>query len=154
MLNKMIPELKIKADESAKMQKQIEIQNKEVSVIAADVKVEADKAQVEKDKAGAIEADCKEALAKVQPIYQQAVAAVDKLRSQDVDEMKGFQKPTPPVALVAQALCYFFKVPPIKIRAQTAKESDTFDYWTPCKKNILNARLLTNLKNYAKDTVT
>lgn len=44
MLSKMIPELKIKADASAKKQGEIEIKNKEVSVIAADVKVEADKA--------------------------------------------------------------------------------------------------------------
>ena len=42
----------------------------------------------------------------------------------------------------------------MKIRAQTAKEKDTFDYWVPCKKNILNAKLLSNLKNYEKDTVT
>lgn len=68
-LEKMIPELKIKADESNKMQKVIEVQNQEVSVIQAEVQVEADKAQIEKNKASEIESDCKEALAKVQPIY-------------------------------------------------------------------------------------
>lgn len=113
----MIPELKIKADASAKMQKEIEVQNKEVSIIAADVKVEADKAQIEKDKASAIETDCKDALAKVQPIYQQAVAAVDKLKPSDVTELTQFKAATPSVAVVAHALCLFFNIPPLKIKA-------------------------------------
>ena len=150
----MIPELKIKADESAKMQKEIEIQNQEVSVIAADVKVEADKAQVEKNKASEIEADCKAALEKVQPIALSAQAAVAKLKPGDVTELTLFKSATPSVDVLAHALCLFFNVPPLKIRAQTKNEKDKEDWWNPCKKQILNAKLLGKLKDYPKDDVT
>lgn len=81
------------------------------------------------------------------------MAAVDKLKSSDVTELTGFKAATPPVEAVAHALCLFFKVPPLKIKAQTKNEVDKEDWWVPTKKNILNAKLLNNLKNYPKDTI-
>jgi dynein heavy chain len=152
-LTVLIPQLKIKAEESAKAQKIIEVQNVEVSKIQNECQVETDKANGEKAKADEIETDCKAALAEVQPIALQAAAAVDKLKPSDVTELCGFKAATPPVALVAQSLCYFFNSNPIKIRAERKGEADTFDYWTPCKKAILNAKLLPSLKNFPRDQV-
>ena len=92
-------------------------------------------------------------LDQVMPIYHAAMAAVAKLKPADVTEMSKFVKASPPVAATAEALCYFFDEKPVVIKAQTAKEVDTYDWWTPCKKKILNAKLLKSMQDYPRDDV-
>jgi len=125
----------------------------EADKIATAVKKEEEIAKDEKAKATAIETECKGMLDQVMPIYHAAMAAVAKLKPADVTEMSKFVKASPPVAATAEALCYFFDEKPIVIKAQTAKEVDTFDWWTPCKKKILNAKLLKSMQDYPKDDV-
>jgi len=86
----------------------------------------------------------------VTPIYEAAVKAVNSLQGSDVTELKGFKSVTEPVKLVAKTLCLFFGVKPAKV-GQGAKTE--YDYWEPCKKNILTATLLNKMKDYPKDNI-
>lgn len=67
-------------------------------------------------------------------------------------ELKGFKTATPPVQLVAKALCLFFHTKPAMVASADGK-SKVPDYWEPCKKNILTAALLKQLKEYNKDNM-
>lgn len=68
-------------------------------------------------------------------------------------ELKGFKTATPPVKLVAKALCLFFNAKPVKVSNDGGKTKED-DYWEPCKKNILTATLLKQLKEYPKDSMS
>lgn len=98
-------------------------------------------------------AECEFALQKVTPIYEGAVKAVNSLQSSDVTELKGFKTATPPVYLVAKALCLYFHVKPKMIPGPDGK-TKVPDYWGSAKGELLNATLLKNLKDYPKDDMT
>ena len=103
--------------------------------------------------AAEIEADCKAELAKVEPIYREAVDAVKKLESSDITEVKQTQNPNEGTRTVIQTLCMLFEIKPDKIRGQTAKEQTQYDYWKPAQKNILNSKLKDRCINYDKENM-
>ena len=81
------------------------------------------------------------------PIYYKAVAAVDRLSGADVTEMSRVQTPSEGIKIVAQSLCYFFIDDGLRDRQylekkQNPKDPDTYDYWAPCRKKVLNAKIL------------
>jgi hypothetical protein len=78
-LTALIPILEVKAANSAKMQKEIEVKKKIVDLTVADVKVEEDSAKQQKSVAEAKNAECEYELQKVTPIYEAAVKAVNSL---------------------------------------------------------------------------
>jgi hypothetical protein len=80
-------------------------------------------------------------LAKVTPIYEAAVKAVNSLQASDVTELKGFKTVSEPVKLVAKCLCLFFNKKPAMIAAPDGK-SKIPDWWESCKKDLLTATLL------------
>lgn len=43
------------------------------------------------------------------PIFEKAVKAVGRLRSDHVTELKGFAKVAPPIKMVAKVICLMFK---------------------------------------------
>lgn len=68
-------------------------------------------------------------------------------------ELKGFKTATEPVKLVAKSLCLFFNTKPTMVTGPDGK-TKVPDYWDPCKKSILNATLLKQLKEYPKDSMS
>lgn len=151
-LTALIPVLEVKAANSAKMQKEIEVKKKIVDQTVAECKIEEESAKQQKSIAEAKNAECEFALQKVIPIYEGAVKAVNGLQASDVTELKGFKTATEPVKLVAKTLCLFFTVKPAMVTGPDGKTKIP-DYWDPCKKNILNGTLLKQLKDYPKDTI-
>jgi hypothetical protein len=97
----LIPQLKRQAEEAAVTQKEVEAQKVIVDAVVVEVNKEAAFAKGEADKAGAIEADCNEALQKVMPIYYKAVAAVERLSPADVTEMSKVNVPSEGLKIVA-----------------------------------------------------
>jgi dynein heavy chain len=92
-------------------------------------------------------------LQKVTPIYEGAVKAVNSLKGSDVTELKNFKTATPPVQLVAKALCLFFNTKPNMVAGPDGK-TKVPEYWDPCKKNVLTSALLKQLKEYPKDSMS
>ena len=68
----------------------IEKQKKAVAEKTKEVEAEETIAKAKKEDADAIEKDCKEKLAVVEPIYQSAMKAVNDLSKNDITEIKQF----------------------------------------------------------------
>lgn len=140
-------------------QREVEAKKVEVDAEATVAEQEAKVATEEADKASAIEADCNAALQKVMPIYHKAVAAVDKLSAADVKEMSLVNVPSEGLKIVAQSLCYFFIEPDglnerkYLVKKERKNDPDVFEYWVPCKKQVLSGKVLEKMKTYDKDNV-
>jgi dynein heavy chain, axonemal len=152
-LSNLIPVLEVKAAESAVMQKDIEVKKKAVDKEKEDCAVEETGAKKEKESAEAIRKDCDEALAKVMPIYQQAMSAVNSLSSSDVTELRGFKTPPPAAVAVAKGLVLMFEVPKksYKMVAAESGNGKVCDYWTTAKNTVLSSSLLKDLQSFKKD---
>lgn len=106
-MEELIPLVKRQAEEAAVKQKEIEITKVTVDKERAECAVQEADAKEQKASAQFIADDCQGALDKVMPIYHSAIRAVEQLKNSDVTELSAFQQATPPVALVAKALCIF-----------------------------------------------
>jgi len=89
-LDELIPKVKEKQKQTAAMMVDIEKQKKDVAVKTKEVEAEEAVAKAKKEEADAIEKDCKEELAKVEPIYQAAMKAVNDLNKNDITEVRQF----------------------------------------------------------------
>lgn len=153
MLDKLRPELEKAQEETKKMIEDIAIQQKDVDIKTKSCEVDEKICKEKMQNAAEIEADCKAELAKVEPIYREAVDAVKKLESSDITEVKQTQNPNEGTKTVIQTLCMLFEVKPDKIRGQTAKEQTQYDYWKPAQKTLLNAKLKDKCINYDKENM-
>jgi len=146
-LSNLIPVLEVKAAESAVMQKDIEVKKKIVDKEKEDCGVEETAAKKEKEAAEAIRKDCDEALAKVMPIYQQAMSAVNALSSSDVTELRGFKTPPAPAVAVAKGLVLMFEVKKNQYKMVPAEDGKgkVCDFWTTAKNTVLTGTLLKDL---------
>ena len=93
MLDKLRPELEKAQEETKKMIEDIAIQQKDVDIKTKSCEVDEKICKEKMQNAAEIEADCKAELAKVEPIYREAVDAVKKLESSDITEVKQTQNP-------------------------------------------------------------
>lgn len=139
-------------------QREVEAKKVEVDAEVIEVNKEATAAGIESEKANAIEADCNESLNTVMPIYYKAVAAVERLQAADVNEMSRVSTPSGGLLIVARSLCYIFSEHGCNEKKYmdkkvTGKEEDTFSYWEPCKKVLVNKKepVLQRMKDFDKD---
>ena len=151
-LTELIPQLEAKAKQTAEKQKVIAVEQAVVEKEKIVVEAEAAAAKIKLDAADALKADCDAALNKVMPIYHSAVKAVNDLKSADITEFKSFKTAKGAAALVAEALCRFFKVKPTK-EAGSKPGEFVMNYWPNCQKNVLTPTLLKSLKKYNKDDI-
>ena len=152
-LDALIPVLKQKQGEVAAMMVELDKQKKFVAEKTKEVEDEEKVAKAQKLDADNIKADCDAALAKVMPIYNAAIKAVDQLKPADITEVKNFKNPPEAAKAVCETLCIIFDIKPVKKPAASAKEGPTFDYWKPSQEKLLNGQLLNKCKNYPKDNI-
>ncbi|CAM9109021.1 unnamed protein product [Choristocarpus tenellus] len=84
-----------------------------------------------------------EALMEALPIVEAAAAALENLDKKDLDEIKAFTNPPQLVKDVSMQCCV--------LRPGGEKYEET---WADAKKMLSNSKLLDNLKNYPKDSIT
>lgn len=111
-LEVLIPQVKVKAEAAAVKQIEISKKREEVEKEQAACAVEEDSAKKQKADADEISADCDQKLAEVMPIFEKAVKAVGRLRSDHITELKGFSSVSNPVKMVVKVLCLMFKNSP------------------------------------------
>jgi len=58
-----------------------------------------------------IKTECEEQVEKAMPIYREALAALDTLNKQDINEMRVYPKPPDDLVLVMSAVCLLQDVP-------------------------------------------
>ena len=88
----------------------IEKQKKHVAEKTKEVEAEETIAKAKKEDADTIQHDCSTELARVMPIYNAAMKAVDELDKNDITEIKGFQKPPEAAKAVMKTMCIMFGI--------------------------------------------
>ena len=100
-------------------------------------------------------ASCKADLDKVLPLLDQAAAALDKITTDDMTQLKSYVNPPASAAVVMEGVCYVFgEDSNVKF---TPKEPGSMekiqDFWTYAKKNMLNAKLIGRVKDFREDKI-
>lgn len=152
-LNELRPQLEKKKEETQNMMVNISKQQKDVDEKSKIIEAQKKDAQEKTIEAQKIESECSADLAKVEPIYAAAMDAVEKLKRDDINEVKGIQAPTEGVKSVIKTLCILFKIAPEKQPAMNVKDKPELDYWNPAKKKLLNAKLKDNIVQYDRDNI-
>jgi dynein heavy chain len=149
-LTNLLPELEKAKKETA--EKIVVVEAKKIEVAEKTKVVEAEEAVAKEKKNGAdiIQKDCEFELSRVMPIYNMAIRAVGQLKKDDITEIKGFSTPPPPAIAVVRTLVILFEKPQIKTGTGAQK---VVDWWESGKKHVLNAQLLNNCKDFAKDNI-
>ncbi|GAB1598116.1 dynein heavy chain 3, axonemal-like [Argonauta hians] len=122
--------------------------------------VEAVKYVVEKDEATAnkaateaqtIKEECEEKLKVAMPAFDNAVAALNTLKQNDITIVKTMKNPPQGVKLVLEAVCTMKGIKPDKKIDKNGKVSE--DYWPVSKKMLGEMRFLDSLRDYDKDNI-
>eukprot|EP00754_Rhynchopus_humris_P020205 Rhum_TRINITY_DN14684_c0_g1::Rhum_TRINITY_DN14684_c0_g1_i4::g.107697::m.107697/K10408/DNAH; dynein heavy chain, axonemal len=132
---KLKKEQVVVAEKAQYTQRLLEHVGKEKAIVA----VEQEKAEIEETKtnkvfveAEALAADCARDLQAAQPIVEEALAALNSLKKEDLTELKALAKPPADVELVAAAVMVLIsdpkKIPPLKGGRD----------WSACKKMMAN----------------
>merc|ERR1719399_1167398 len=109
------------------------------------------KADETKEIADDAQRDLDEAL----PALDQAVACLNKLKKDHINEVKNLGNPPAGVRLCMEAVCIMFEIKPQKIKDPNDNTKKIEDYFGPSKTELLtNAeKLLDQLKNFDKDNI-
>lgn len=135
------------------MVQDIDKQKKFVAEKTKEVEAEETVAKAKKEDSDFIQKDCESELARVMPIYNAAVKAVNDLDKNDITEIRGFQKPPEGAKAVMKTMCIMFGVSGEKVKSQNVKEV-TYDFWEPAKKNLLKPDLLSRCTKFEKDKIS
>ena len=110
---------------------------------------------IQRDEANALRADCQKDLDRVLPLLDQASAALDKITQDDMTQLKSYNNPPASAAIVMEGVCYVFgEDGNVK---WTPKEPGSIekiqDFWSYSKKNLLNAKLISKVKDFREDKI-
>jgi len=91
----------------------------------------------------------------VLPLLDQAAAALDKITTDDMTQLKSYVNPPVAAAIVMEGVCYVFnedqKVP-FQPKEPGSMEKIQ-DFWAYSKKNLLNAKLISRVKDFREDKI-
>lgn len=110
---------------------------------------------IQRDEANILRADCQADLDRVLPLLDQASAALDKISQDDMNTLKSYTNPPVSAAVVMEGVCYVFgEDSNVKF---TPKEPGSMekiqDFWSYSKKNLLNAKLISRVKEFREDKI-
>jgi dynein heavy chain len=140
--------------ETEEMIIQVEKEEEGANKVRVVVKKDEAVAQGKADEANAVKAECEGDLAEAMPILNSALAALNTLKKEHINEVKNFKTPAPAVKLVMEALCYYLGVKGAKIKDPNDPTKKIMDYWEVAKKEVLgNPDILKILKAYDRDNI-
>merc|ERR1719316_1437516 len=152
-LEDLQPVLEVKAKECSEIMARVETEKAAAEEKQIVVDEEARAANQCAEEASVIKADCEKDLEAAMPALEDAVKALNSLSKGDIGEVKAMKTPPAGVVMVAKAMCYMFKVKPVKVAAPDGK-GKVDDFWEPCKKELLgDSRLLNHMIDYDKDNM-
>lgn len=120
---------------------------KVVSAEAAVAQGEADIVQAQKDE---VEAD----LAVAIPALEEAIAALNTIKPNDINEIKALSKPPEKIRTVCRAVCIMLDIKPVRIPDPENPTKRIMDYWGPSQKMLSDSGFLNSLLNYDKDNIS
>ena len=103
-------------------------------------------------KAKGMKDECEADLAEAIPALNAAISALDTIKKNDIDLVKGMGNPPAGVKLTLEAICVMKGIKPEKVKdGATGKSTD--DYFGPAKKAMMDSKFLQTLKDYDKDNI-
>ena len=151
-LTAMGPELKKAAKETGELMETVKKNQVEADKQQAVVQVDVDAANVQAAAVGtekdSVQADLDEAI----PALNDAIAALDTIKEEDIKSVRGFQKPHPKIRLVCEGVCVFKGVKPKRDKDENGKNYNNF--WPASQEMMKDAKgFVDSLKNYDKDNI-
>lgn len=119
---------------------------KTVSAEAAIAQTEADIVQRQKEE---VEAD----LAVAIPALKEALAALNTIKPNHINEIKALSKPPEKIRTVCKAVCIMLKIPPQRIPDPADPSKRIMDYWGPSQKMLSDPSFIQQLQEYDKDNI-
>eukprot|EP01038_Epipyxis_sp_PR26KG_P004763 gene4763-6681_t len=119
---------------------------KVVSAEAAEAQAAADIVSQQKRE---VEADLAEAI----PALEEAVAALNTIKPNDINEIKALTKPPEKIKMVCRAVCVMLDIKPQRIPDPADPTKRIMDYWGPSQKMLSNSDFLNQLMTYDKDNI-
>jgi dynein heavy chain len=117
-----------------------------VSAEAAVAQGEADIVTAQKNE---VEADLAEAI----PALEEAIAALNTIKPNDINEIKALSKPPEKIRMVCKAICIMLDIKPVRIPDPNDPAKRIMDYWGPSQKMLSDSGFLNSLMNYDKDNM-
>jgi len=152
-LEELKPQLELSGVETDKLMAEIqnqlpgvEAKRAEVSKDTAAAEAEAAICKAQKDE---VEAD----LALAIPALNAAVAALDQIKPQEINEIKALANPPSTIKLVAETICVMLQIKPQRIPDPSDPAKRIMDFWGPSQKMMSDSDFVKNLKEYDKDNI-
>jgi dynein heavy chain len=141
--------------EVGEMMVQIKKDTEEADKTKAEVQIVEEGASTKAAATKAIAEDAQRDLDEALPALDAAVACLNKLKTSDLDEVKGFKVPPAGVKLTMEVVCIMFQHKPQKIKDPDDPSKKILDYWGTAKATVLqNAnKFMEQLKTYDKDNI-
>jgi dynein heavy chain len=152
-LSDLQPELKKTTEETVEMLVVIEKESVEVEATRLIVSAEESSASEKANKAAGMKNECESDLAEALPLLNNALAALDTLKKNDIDLVKAMKNPPDGVKLVMEAVCVMKDLKAEKIPDPAGTGRMILDYWRTAQKMIGDPKFLESLRLYDKDDI-
>eukprot|EP00595_Chromulina_sp_UTEXLB2642_P002635 CAMPEP_0196761464 /NCGR_PEP_ID=MMETSP1095-20130614/703_1 /TAXON_ID=96789 ORGANISM="Chromulina nebulosa, Strain UTEXLB2642" /NCGR_SAMPLE_ID=MMETSP1095 /ASSEMBLY_ACC=CAM_ASM_000446 /LENGTH=358 /DNA_ID=CAMNT_0042111041 /DNA_START=2925 /DNA_END=3998 /DNA_ORIENTATION=- len=113
---------------------------------AAIAQKEADIVQKQKNE---VEAD----LAAAIPALEEADAALNTIKPNDINEIKALSKPPDKIKMVCKAVCIMLDIKPARIPDPENPSKRIMDYWGPSQRMLSDSNFIDLLIKYPKDNI-
>ena len=117
-----------------------------VTAEAAVAQREADVVQKQKNE---VEVD----LAVAIPALEEAIAALNTIKPNDINEMKALSKPPEKIKMVCRAVCIMLDIKAVRIPDPNDPSKRIMDYWGPSQKMLSDSQFINKLIDYDKDNM-
>lgn len=152
-LEDLQPELLQSAQDTEILMQQIETKMPGVlktrQVVSAEAAVAQQEADIVSRQKNEVEADLAEAI----PALEEAIAALNTIKTPDINEIKTLPNPPPKIRTVCKALCIMLEVKPVRIPDPENPSKRIMDYWGPSQKMLSDSSFISRLLDYNKDNI-
>ena len=118
-------------------------------IVTAETFVAQKEADVVQKQKNEVEAD----LAVAIPALEEAIAALNTIKPNDINEMKALSKPPEKIRMVCRAVCIMLDIKAVRIPDPNDPSKRVMDYWGPSQKMLSDSQFINKLIDYDKDNM-
>ncbi|XP_055336177.1 dynein axonemal heavy chain 7-like isoform X2 [Paramacrobiotus metropolitanus] len=150
-LTALQPKLKEASKQVEELLIVIEQESQEAKAVEDKVKKEEETANDSATAAKKIKDECDADLGAALPILEEALAALQTLKEEDITFIKSMKNPPGQIKLVMEAVCVIKGVKADKVK--DASGNNVEDFWGPSKRILGDLKFLDSLRNFDKDNI-
>ncbi|RZF35242.1 hypothetical protein LSTR_LSTR009366 [Laodelphax striatellus] len=153
-LEQLQPQLRGAAEAAEAMMAEIGAETVQVEAASRLVESEEVAAEAKAHHANLLKQECQVELAATLPILNEAVAALNTLKPNDITVVKAMKNPPKAVKLVMAAVCLMMGIKAARVPDPNNPGRMKMDFWIPSVRLLGNTNFLKNLKEYDKDNIS